>query len=312
MDKASPVSTPRVTRGDSNKPASASEDRLSPASKDAPMVRTHAPSNAPRPGMPAPGYSATTPYPASSRAPRHPSTTPPAATSTMSTVSDEATSRPAIRIFKVTLEAEDVATIPDGISFGFRHDITTKNVDAILNAAKKGLIGSSGVAKAIQVAGGQEFVANLEKTKKFSGGEIDSGEAVTTRAGGNLQAKYVISAVGPHAILNWKLLPPGEKTEKEEKLRAAYDSAFAQAAQHGVKSFVLVPLSTDKFRFDKKLGAAIMVEKASEAMRKNPDLNIQIVTYDPKIKPHIETELMKLQTWTTAQSAGGKPAPSSQ
>ncbi|RNI18194.1 O-acetyl-ADP-ribose deacetylase [Flexivirga caeni] len=76
-------------------------------------------------------------------------------------------------------------------------DITTLDVDAVVNAANSSLMGGGGVDGAIHRAGGPEILAaccQLRATDYPDG--LPTGQAVATTAG-NLPATWVIHAVGP-------------------------------------------------------------------------------------------------------------------
>ena len=134
-----------------------------------------------------------------------------------------------------------------------RADITTLEVDAIVNAANASLAGGGGVDGAIHRAGGPEIMSELRR--RYQG--CPTGSAVVTGAG-RLRARHVIHAVGPR----WR---DGEHGELEQ-LRSAYRTAFALAADSGCATVASPSLSTGIYGFPIDLAAPIALVEASQAL----------------------------------------------
>lgn len=78
-----------------------------------------------------------------------------------------------------------------------RADITTLQVDAVVNAANSSLMGGGGVDGAIHRAGGPEILRECRELRasRFPDG-LPTGQAAATTAG-RLPARWVIHTVGP-------------------------------------------------------------------------------------------------------------------
>src|ERR1700746_1904262 len=109
-------------------------------------------------------------------------------------------------------------------------DITRLDVDAIVNAANRTLLGGGGVDGAIHRAAGPELRAACAT---LCG--CETGNAKIT-AGFRLPARYVIHTVGP-------VWGGGERGE-DRLLAACYRTSFALARDHGVASIAYPAIST--------------------------------------------------------------------
>ena len=129
-------------------------------------------------------------------------------------------------------------------------DITTVQVDAIVNAANSSLLGGGGVDGAIHRKGGKAILDECVKIRNRQGG-CDTGEAVITTAG-NLPAQYVIHTVGPV----WN----GDKEEKKILLANCYKNSLFLAESKGLKTIAFPNISTGIYHFPKKIAANIALE----------------------------------------------------
>jgi len=144
-------------------------------------------------------------------------------------------------------------------------DITTLEVDAIVNAANSSLLGGGGVDGAIHRAAGPEL---LEACRKLQG--CPTGQVKAT-PGFRLPAKFVFHAVGPV----WN----GGTQNEDALLASCYRHSLELAFEHGCTSIAFPAISTGVYHFPLERAATIAVRSVRQTLAANPEADPESVVF---------------------------------
>ena len=155
-------------------------------------------------------------------------------------------------------------------------DITSLEIDAIVNAANSGMTGCyvpnhNCIDNQIHTYAGVQLRNTCAKIMKKQGHPEPVGRAKIT-PGFNLPAKYVIHTVGPAV--------EGTLTDNDkEMLASSYRSCLGLACEKGLKSIAFCAISTGVFGFSKAEAARIAVATVTGFLKTHDDIEVVFNVY---------------------------------
>jgi O-acetyl-ADP-ribose deacetylase (regulator of RNase III) len=135
-------------------------------------------------------------------------------------------------------------------------DITTAEVDAVVNAANHTMLGGGGVDGAIHRAAGPRLLEACRRVRKTTLRDgLPTGDAVATTAG-DLPARWVIHTVGP----TW-----ARTIDKSRLLASCHTRSLAVADEIGARTVAFPAISTGAYRWPMDDAARIALATVGEA-----------------------------------------------
>lgn len=141
-------------------------------------------------------------------------------------------------------------------------DITKLDVECIVNAANKSLLGGGGVDGAIHRAAGRELLAEC---RTLNG--CNTGEAKITK-GYKLKAGHVIHTVGPVYL---------GRVEDKEMLTSCYWNSLNLAKDNNIHSIAFPAISTGVYGYPLEEAVPIAVSTVKKWLEENGDYDMKVI-----------------------------------
>ncbi len=171
---------------------------------------------------------------------------------------------------KGVTKLSDLQEVADQI-YLWQGDITTLEVDAIVNAANNQMLGCfiphhACIDNAIHTQAGLQLRLACQHLMAEQGHPEPTGQAKLTK-GYNLPASYVIHTIGP--------IIEGQVSQADQDLLvSSYQSCLELAAEKGLKSLAFCCISTGEFHFPNQLAAELALETVRKFLKNHPQIKV--------------------------------------
>ena len=171
---------------------------------------------------------------------------------------------------KGVIKLSDLQEVENQI-YLWQGDITTLEVDAIVNAANSQMLGCfiphhACIDNAIHSQAGLQLRLACQHLMVEQGHPEPTGQAKLTK-GYNLPASYVIHTVGP--------IIEGQVSQADQDLLvSSYQSCLELAVEKGLKSLAFCCISTGEFRFPNQLAAELALETVRKFLKNHPQIKL--------------------------------------